>query len=107
MTLPSTHILGGAGRGSDQFQTGAEGAVIRHGGGSPGPAFMVHNTGVRPYTAEKVRFENLVVIGGDDNAITISGGALIRIINCGIHAASQSESARAIDTSPAGCDGCN
>jgi hypothetical protein len=107
--VPSgTTFLGGAGRDSDQFQTGAEGAVIRkYEGHGAGPVFMVHNTGVHPYTGEKVRFENLVVIGGGDNAITISGGALIKIINCGIHAASQSESARSIDTSPTGCDGCN
>eukprot|EP01046_Picozoa_sp_COSAG06_P003172 COSAG06_NODE_120_length_23106_cov_18.311862_14_plen_389_part_00 len=107
--VPSgTTFLGGAGRDSDQFQTGAEGAVIRkYEGHGAGPVFMVHNTGVHPYTGEKVRFENLVVIGGGDNAITISGGALIRIVNCGIHAASQSESARSIDTSPTGCDGCN
>ena len=106
--LPSeTTLLGGGGRGSDQFQTGPQGALIRHEG--TGPAFLVRNRGRHgtapvQYTGQKVRFENLVVIGLH-TAITISGGALIRIINCGIHA--QHDASSALNTSVHGCNGCN
>ena len=96
--LPSdTTLLGGGGRGSDQFQTAPEGAVIRHPG--TGPVFLVHN-------GEKIRFENLI-IEGNNVALIISGGALIRIINCGIHASGDYRTHSDVNTSVAGCDGCN
>jgi len=104
--LPSdTTLLGGGGRSADQFQTGPQGAVIRSVGA--GPVFLVHNTGVHEnvsrilYTGMKIRFENLVVVGRDV-AVVVSGGALIRIINCALHA-----SANGVNTTAAGCDGCN
>ena len=76
--VPSgTSFLGGGGRGSDQFQVGPEGASI-WAGGYDGPVF-------RARKAQKISFENLVIIGST-NGVTVSDGALVRIANCAIHA---------------------
>ena len=94
-----TALLGGAGKHADQFQTGANGAVIET-TAKDGPIFRVTN-------AMKIRFENLVVVGAT-NAIAIYGGALIRIINCGIHAQVVAGSGPdAVNTSSTGCRSCN
>lgn len=96
--IPSdTALVGGGGRGSDQFQTSPEGAVIE--GPTVGPVFQTRG-------AEKIRFENLVVIG-KTTGVSVSGGALIRIVNCAIHAQVMGTGPDAVNTSATGCSGCN
>jgi hypothetical protein len=96
--VPSgTSLIGGGGRGSDQFQTSPEGASIW--GPKEGPVFQAHG-------AEKIRFENLVIIG-HMTGVFVNGGALIRIVNCGIHAQVMGSGPDAVNTSATGCSGCN
>jgi len=96
--VPSdTALVGGGGRGSDQFQTSPEGAAIW--GPKEGPVFQAHG-------AEKIRFENLVIIG-QTTGVFVNGGALIRIVNCGIHAQVMGPGPDAVNTSATGCSGCN
>lgn len=93
-----TTLVGGGGRGSDQFQTSPEGAGIW--GLQNAPVFRGRNT-------MKIRFENLVVVG-KTIAVEISGGALIRVVNCAFHAqVVASAGPDAVNTSAAGCVGCN
>eukprot|EP01044_Picomonas_judraskeda_P010438 COSAG03_NODE_1342_length_4292_cov_3.123242_5_plen_394_part_00 len=96
--VPSdTALVAGGGRGSDQFQTSPEGAVIH--GPTEGPAFQAHGK-------EKIRFENLIIIG-KKTGVFVSGGALIRFVNCGIHAQVVGTGPDAVNTSATGCSGCN
>ena len=96
--VPSdTVLMGGGGRGSDQFQTGPEGAAIF--GPAVGPVFQTRG-------AQKIRFENLEIIG-KMTGVSVSGGALIRFVNCAIHAQMLGTGPDAVNTSAAGCSGCN
>ena len=53
-----------------------------------------------------IRFENLVIIG-KATGVSVSGGALIRFVNCAIHAQVVGTGPDAVNTSAAGCSGCN
>ena len=94
--LGSVSFVGGGSR-ADQFQTGPEGATIW--GPASGPAFLGVNV-------QKIRWENLVVIGSDCG-ITLLGVALIRFENVAIHAQMMGSGADLVNTSAAGCNGCN
>ena len=94
--VSSVAFVGGGSR-ADQFQTGPEGATIW--GPASGPAFLGVNV-------QKIRWENLVVIGSDCG-ITLLGVALIRFENVAIHAQMMGSGADLVNTSVAGCNGCN
>lgn len=87
----------GGGARADQFNTGPEGAEVW--GPAVGPAFMGVNV-------QNIRWENLVVIG-HDTGITLLGAALIRFVNVAVHAQWMGRGHDAVNTSAAGCDGCN
>jgi hypothetical protein len=93
----TTLLGGGAGSVSPRFPESA--SIHFTGETDGGPLFLARNV-------EKIRFENLVIVGRA-NALSVLGCALIRIISCGVQATHVGFGPDAVNTSAAGCSGCN